>query len=158
MLLLNTTAAAASIQEQFSWRGYARQARAEGVASLVPLTLDEVLAGVTRVNNPELVSLITAVINAGSVKAAVGGGRALATRPDYTALLAQITVPALILVGIEDTVTPLELAEDLDQGIPQSALLVIDAASHLSFLEQPEEANQAIADWASQAVPANLPR
>ncbi|MGI8740625.1 MAG: alpha/beta fold hydrolase [Gammaproteobacteria bacterium] len=120
--------------------------------------MDEQLAGTTRLEDPHLVSYVTGSITDTSVNGGVGGGRALANRNDYTALLGRINVPALILVGAEDTVTPIPAAEALDTGIPRSELVILDGVSHLSFLEDPETANDVIADWASQAVPSTQPQ
>lgn len=155
MLLINTTAAAPTIVGQSLWRGFAEQAEAEGVKSLVPELLDEMLSGTSRANDKELVETMTEVIEQASVEGAVGGGNALADREDYSDLLARIEVPVLILVGREDTVTPVMLAEKLEQGIPNSHLVVIDDASHVSVIEKPDEANEAIRSWSSQRLSAS---
>lgn len=155
MLLINTTAAAPTIVGQNLWRGFAEQAEAEGVKSLVPELLDEMLSGMSRANDKELVETMTEVIEQASVEGAVGGGNALADREDYSDLLARIEVPVLILVGREDTVTPVMLAEKLEQGIPNSHLVVIDDASHVSVIEKPDEANEAIRSWSSQRLSAS---
>lgn len=150
MLLINTTAAEAPIVEQNLWNGFAEQAEAEGVESIVPLLMDEMLAGSTRLNNQELVTYMENVVKQASQDAAIAGGSALAERSDYTELLGSIEVPAMILVGVEDTVTPVTLAQKLKQGIPGSELKIIDSASHAAVIEQPEQVNQAIAEWAGQ--------
>ncbi len=51
--------------------------------------------------------------------------------------LKNIKVPALIIWGREDTLTPLAYAERFAKGIPGSKLVVIDSAGHIPQVEQP---------------------
>ena len=66
-------------------------------------------------------------------------------RPDSTPLLATIKVPTLIIAGEEDTLIPMQDAENMAKAIKGSKLVKIPAAGHLSNLEQPEAFNQALA-------------
>lgn len=158
MVLIDTVAAAAPVQEQFLWRGYARQAEVNGVATFPPLLLDELLSGTTRQNNPRLVNHMSGIIKEASQDAAIAGGNALATRPDYTSMLSQITVPTFILFGVEDTVTPIPFAGVFKQSIPNSTLLLIQDASHAANIEKSQQANQALEQWASGEVPSPTPQ
>jgi pimeloyl-ACP methyl ester carboxylesterase len=63
---------------------------------------------------------------------------ALRDRPDSRPLLPEIRVPALVLVGEEDAVTPPALAESMNRAIPGSRLEVIPGAGHLVPLERPD--------------------
>jgi pimeloyl-ACP methyl ester carboxylesterase len=49
-----------------------------------------------------------------------------------------IHVPALIMVGADDVLTPLNYSEMLHQSIPDSLLTVVPAAGHYVVIEQPE--------------------
>ncbi len=51
--------------------------------------------------------------------------------------LKNIRVPALIIWGRDDTLTPLAYAERFAEGMPGSKLVVIDSAGHLPQVEQP---------------------
>ena len=68
----------------------------------------------------------------------------MAARPDSIPTLATITVPTLVLVGAEDTLTPRADAEAIVQGIPGSQLKVIPRAGHFAPFEQPEETATAL--------------
>ena len=63
---------------------------------------------------------------------------------------AKIDVPALILVGDEDRITPPDLSEELRELILQSHLQVIARAGHLANAEQPQAFNSAIESFLSQ--------
>ncbi|MFF7097079.1 alpha/beta fold hydrolase [Streptomyces rubradiris] len=71
--------------------------------------------------------------------------RGRAERPDYRALLTRVTVPALVLVGADDTYTPVADAEEMHAALPDSVLHVIKGAAHLPNLERPEEFNRHLA-------------
>jgi 3-oxoadipate enol-lactonase len=64
---------------------------------------------------------------------------ALAGRTDRVADLPAIRVPALVLVGEMDALTPLAFSQTLASGIPGAELAVIPGAGHLTALERPGE-------------------
>ncbi len=55
-----------------------------------------------------------------------------------------IHLPALIIAGREDQLTPPRYAEYLHAHLPRSRLVWIDGAGHAVHLERPREVNQAI--------------
>jgi pimeloyl-ACP methyl ester carboxylesterase len=72
---------------------------------------------------------------------------AIMGRPDYRPMLAEIRCPTLIVVGAEDTITPVKVAEEMARGIPSSRLEIIPDCGHLCTLEQPEAVNRLLAAW-----------
>jgi pimeloyl-ACP methyl ester carboxylesterase len=73
--------------------------------------------------------------------------RGMAARPDSRATLATINVPTLVIVGAEDTLTPVADAEAIRQGIAGSSSAVLPLAAHLAVLEQHEAAAEVIANF-----------
>jgi 3-oxoadipate enol-lactonase len=67
--------------------------------------------------------------------------RALAERKETCIKLQEIRVPALILVGIEDAITPPDAARFMHEKIQNSKLYIIGHAAHLSNMENPTEFN-----------------
>ena len=65
--------------------------------------------------------------------------------PVLAGLLPQITVPGTIISGRHDRVVPLANAEFLDQRLPSSRLVIIDAG-HFVWEEQPAEYAAAVLD------------
>ena len=63
---------------------------------------------------------------------------------DLTDRLKTITLPTLIIVGAQDMGTPLAASQAINQQIKGSELVVLDPASHLSNLEQPEAFTRAL--------------
>ena len=69
--------------------------------------------------------------------------KAMATRPDSSAVLPNIRVPTLVVVGEEDTITPPADSERMAKAIPNAQLVKIPRAAHLSNFERAEEFNRA---------------
>lgn len=65
--------------------------------------------------------------------------------------LAELTLPALAVVGEHDRLTPVSYHEFLAAELPDCALAVVDGAAHLAMLEQPDGFNAAL-----ETVPARL--
>lgn len=63
--------------------------------------------------------------------------RAMAVRPDRTAVLAGLDGPALVLVGADDEVTPVPAAEHMAAALPDVELVVVPRCGHLSTVEDP---------------------
>ena len=63
---------------------------------------------------------------------------------DLTDRLGAITCPVQVIVGDKDVGTPVAMAEAIHRAIPNSELVIIPDASHLSNLEQPAAFNAAL--------------
>ena len=72
---------------------------------------------------------------------------------DIAEAVAGIRVPALILCGADDKMTPPALSEYLRDHIPGAGLALIPGAGHFVMLENPEAFNAALADFVN-ALPA----
>ncbi|MCX5055622.1 alpha/beta hydrolase [Streptomyces sp. NBC_00201] len=84
------------------------------------------------------------MMTATSPQGAAAALRARAARPDYRELLTTVTVPALVVVGSDDTFTPVSDAEAMHAALPDSTLHVIEATAHMPNLERPKEFNEAL--------------
>jgi 3-oxoadipate enol-lactonase len=71
-------------------------------------------------------------------------------RPDSFASLKQISVPTLVVVGDEDTLTPPAEAQKMVDALPQSELVILPSTGHLANLEQPEAFNRAFHSFLSR--------
>jgi pimeloyl-ACP methyl ester carboxylesterase len=72
---------------------------------------------------------------------------ALRDRPDQTATLAAFGGPALVLMGEQDRPCPRERHVLMHRLMPQSRLVVIPGAGHLTPLERPAETLTALKEW-----------
>jgi pimeloyl-ACP methyl ester carboxylesterase len=65
-----------------------------------------------------------------------------------------VRVPALVLVGEHDRVTPPAAAVDLAGELPDGRFEMIPGAGHLAMMEQHEEFNRALSAFAHEVLPA----
>jgi len=72
---------------------------------------------------------------------------AAAKRMDLGEVARGLRVPALILCGSRDKLTPPALSERLNDLIPSSRLLVLEGAGHMLPLEAPERVNRQILEF-----------
>jgi pimeloyl-ACP methyl ester carboxylesterase len=70
-------------------------------------------------------------------------------RPDSAAVVSALRVPALVIVGEEDELTPVEESRKIADAIPGARLEIVPMAGHLSNLEQPERFNAALGEFLS---------
>ncbi len=155
MLLIDTNPMAASVVEQAEWPSFGAQAQKEGVPSIVSTVEPQMLTGTGRMGSPALAAEMADILAEGSVNGVVGGGFALAARPDFTTMLHAITVPTLVLVGVDDPIYSYEVSTMTHNAIPFSKLVVLPQAEHASIFEQPALANAAITQWATASrIPA----
>ncbi len=67
---------------------------------------------------------------------------------DLTQKAHKIRVPALIICGAEDKMTPPDLSRALAAGIGKATLEIIEGAGHMVMIEKPDEFNNALDTFA----------
>lgn len=102
----------------------------------------------TKRRRGEVLSRITDVVREGTPEAVAWMQRAMAARPDSHDVLEAADVPALVVVGDEDELTPRSEAERmvkaLGKGSAETGLVTIPAAGHLSAMEAPDDVTRAM--------------
>lgn len=76
--------------------------------------------------------------------------RAIMNRPDSRPDLPGISVPALLLCGAEDVLTPPDRLQEMAEAIPDADLVILGGAGHLTPLERPEAVTAALRAWLSR--------
>ena len=102
------------------------------------------LGKTTLEERPQIVEAVKEMAAGNDPRELIGALLAMAARTDTTGILEQIDLPTLVVVGAADTLTPLDLARELDARIEGSRLVMIPAAGHLPPLETPEEFGAAV--------------
>jgi pimeloyl-ACP methyl ester carboxylesterase len=77
--------------------------------------------------------------------------RAIATRPDSTALLGSITVPTLVIAGMQDAIVGPADVQAIADGISGARYAELDCG-HLSNLELPRPVNEQLAAFLTPAT------
>lgn len=91
----------------------------------------------TRTRAPRIVEELRRLADDVPDHALIGALAGMRERPDSTETLAGLAVPALLVVGEEDTVTPPAEMAALAQRMPRGELAVIPAAGHTPTVERP---------------------
>ncbi len=127
-------------------------------AVLASGTVDEVrpmsralLGETSRAERPELVGLLDSWIGDQPPAGVAWSQRAMAARPDRTAVLQGYGGPSAVVVGAQDEVTPLADAEHLTSTLRAGDPHVVPGAGHMSAFEQPAHVARVLAELAARA-------
>jgi pimeloyl-ACP methyl ester carboxylesterase len=122
----------------------ARVADARRMLAAPPGEFDPTLAGLFASDPPEDFVPLLAAIAAGVRPATLEQELTIMADADLSDLLPHIAVPTLLLWGDSDTRSPLSVARQFEEAIPDTELVVIEGAGHMSHLERPEQVNTAV--------------
>jgi 3-oxoadipate enol-lactonase len=152
LLLLDTKAGADTDAARAKRRDLIVAVERDGVGPLVPGLLEAQLGATTRAEQPALVARVATMLGRAPTSGVSGAAFAMMHRDDSTATLDTITVPTLVVVGDEDTLTPVNEAIAMASAIRGSRLVIVPGAGHVAPLEQPITVNAAIAEFLDVAV------
>lgn len=144
-LVLADTRATGDSAEGKAGRGRSiAQVQAEGVPALALALLPRLL---TDKAAPEVRERVRHIASEQPPAGVIAGLTAMRDRGDESPILAGITVPALVLVGSDDALTPPSEAKMMAEALPRGSLAVVENAGHLSNQEAPEAFNAALVGW-----------
>lgn len=127
--------------------------RAEGDAALVDAWLPPMVGPRGRADAPLMARLREMTLRAG-VATYTRQVEALLHRPDAMAVLPQIDCPTLVIVGRDDTWSPVAQHEEIAAAIGHAELRIVDDAGHMAPAEAPDAFNSILADWLTWPAPA----
>jgi 3-oxoadipate enol-lactonase len=145
-LILADTVCRYPPEAQAAWPERIRQIESTGLEPLVAPTLERWFTAPYRAAHPEVVARIGAIIRATPLAGYVGCCHAIAGL-DFTHRLRALNIPALVLVGDQDSGTPPAMARDLAATIPGARLEIIPGAAHLSNIEQADAFTRLLAEF-----------
>lgn len=93
---------------------------------------------------PAIVKEVRALVAEGTPAGVAAAQRGMARRPDSTPTLGTIACPALVVVGEEDSLTPVAEAEKMAKGIKGAKLVKVPGAGHLANVENGDAFNRAL--------------
>ncbi|HJU89864.1 MAG TPA: alpha/beta fold hydrolase, partial [Gemmatimonadaceae bacterium] len=152
LVLADTRAGADTDDGKAKRREMIELARTRGSSAVAQQMITGMVGKTTRDRRPETVDSVRAMMERANVDGVVGALEAMTERPDSTSTLSTIDVPALIIVGAEDVLTPPKEAATLASAIPRSTLEVIPRAGHVSNVERPAAFNYVVTDFLRRAV------
>lgn len=124
-----------------------------GTGILLEESLPMLVGKTTKQRRGMVLGRVRGLVQAAPPPAVAWAQRAMAARPDSFGTLRSLGVPALVVVGDEDELTPPSDAEAMAEAIPEAKLTVIEKAGHLSAIEQPEPFNRVVAEFVQSIRP-----
>jgi pimeloyl-ACP methyl ester carboxylesterase len=143
--LVDTKATADSDEARANRHQVADQVLAAGSTEALARAMVPTLLGTTsQEERPELVAQVKAWIEAADPVAVAWAQRAMAARPDSLADLASLAVPALVVWGVEDGMSPRAEQDLMVDAMRDARLVVVTGSGHLSTVEAPEQVADAL--------------
>lgn len=147
-LALCDTRAGADTPEQHAARAaLAEKVLREGSPAAAEANLPKLLGRTTHQERPQVVAAVRAMIESNPPRGIANALYGLAARADSSATLREVRVPALVVCGEEDVLTPPAESRALQAGLAHSRLRLIPRAGHLSNLEDPAAFNAALLEF-----------
>jgi pimeloyl-ACP methyl ester carboxylesterase len=113
--------------------------------------LPNLLGATTRESRPDVVDAVRRWIGAQPASGVAWAQRAMAARPDSTADLAAFGRPVLVVVGEQDTISPMADAQAIAAaaraGGARVTVVEIPEAGHLTAVEDPQAVTHALQAW-----------
>ena len=150
LLLIDTRAEADTPEGREGRQKMIDAVRAKGSPAAAEGMMPKMLAPETPAKMPEVARELRTIMESQPPRTIENALVALRDRSDYCKDLPSIAVPTLILVGEYDAITPPAMAETLNKNIPNSKLVVITNAGHMTPMEQPEQVNRAVRDFVAK--------
>jgi pimeloyl-ACP methyl ester carboxylesterase len=120
--------------------------RANGPVAFGESMLGKLLAAPAK-DSPVVVEFVRKIATRQTEPAVIAALYALRDRPDATPGLDAVSVPTLVIVGVHDAVTPPAAAAKIAATLPNSELVQIPDAGHLSNIENPDAFNSAVIEF-----------
>jgi 3-oxoadipate enol-lactonase len=147
MILTSTRSGPDSAEGKANRDTAIKNVRDRNVDFIADSLLPKLISPVTLTSKPDLLHIIREIMLETSINGVTGALQGMRDRPDSTPLLTQIKCPVLIIHGANDQLISIHEAENMNQQISNSRLVIIPNAGHLPNMEQPEIYNQAIRDF-----------
>lgn len=153
VVLAATTAAPATEQDAQQRRAVADQLERDGMFD-VTLEMLGKLFGPDAKRDPDVLEPVISMMLRSSPAGAAAALRGRAERPDYSSLLADLHVPALVIAGDHDGYADESVVAQLVGALPEPEVLRMTGIGHMPNLEAPDAFNAAVAEFASRVFAA----
>jgi pimeloyl-ACP methyl ester carboxylesterase len=150
VVLVDTRAGADSLEGRGNRRSMLALLEREGPAGISRDMLPKLLGVTTHSERAHVEAMVRRLIIQQPAAAIRGAVQRMMERPDSTPVVQAISVPLLIVVGSEDTLTPVEESRRMQAAQPNAELVVMPRTGHLPNLEDPDAFNATISGFLSR--------
>jgi pimeloyl-ACP methyl ester carboxylesterase len=125
-------------------------AQSSGSRAIIDQMMPNLVGRDTAASRPEVAEELRTIASAQTPAAVIGALKALRDRPDARPGLSAISVPTLVIVGEQDTLTPPAKSEEIARGVSGAKLVTVSGAGHVANMEAPDKFNSAVLDFLKQ--------
>ncbi len=147
LVLMDTKASADTDEGRAARLKNAEDILQNGPEWAIEQLMPKLLGPVTMNSRLDVVEQAKATMRQASAAGISAFQRGMAERPDSAATLAEIDVPALVLGGEDDALSPVSDLERLAHGIPGAELKIVGKAGHYASFEQPDEVGRLVREF-----------
>ncbi len=147
LVLANTRAGADSPEARANRRNMLALVDREGPSGVAREMMPKLLGATTKETNPSIEANVRRLIKQQSPVAVRSAIHRMMHRIDSTPLLAQVSVPSLVITGAEDEMIPVDESRRMAAAITGATLVIIPGAGHLANMEQPDAFNNALSTF-----------
>ncbi len=147
--LLDTQAASDSAEAAARRRGFIEQTSIGRFHGIHPTLLPH-LVHPSRIADESITQPLLEMASEIGGDGFVREQQAILGRADSRPLLVDIEMPAVVIVGRQDLVTPLPRAQEMATDIANARLEVIEDCGHMTPLEKPAEISAVLRKWLTQ--------
>jgi 3-oxoadipate enol-lactonase len=147
LILCDTRAIADSAEAAAGRLKTAEKVLAEGSAVAADALLPKLFAPATYQQRPQIVEATRQVILRTKPDGIAAALRGMAQRPDVSSQLGRIDMPALLVCGQHDGISPPDEMRGIAAQMPNARFVEISDAGHMAPLEQPDAVIRAIREF-----------
>ncbi len=152
VVLCDTKAQADTPEAARGRRQMAQAILRQGMAPLDAAMREKLWADRSATRHEEDVEAVHQVIRNTDPRGAAAALLGMAQRSDATELLPAIQLPALVVCGQHDMLSPPEQMEQMARAIPGARFALVPEAGHMAPLENPREVNAHLGRFLATAV------
>jgi 3-oxoadipate enol-lactonase len=147
LVLANTRAGADSPEARANRRNMLAIVDREGPSGVAREMMPKLIGKTTKDTNSSIEANVRRLIKQQSPVAIRSAIHRMMHRPDSTPLLAQVSVPTLVITGEEDEMIPVDESRKMADAIAGAKLVIVPRAGHVANMEQPEAFNNALSNF-----------
>lgn len=148
LVMTNTTAEAPDLRTKLTAKLLTVMLRIPAIDSMVnTMLLSMQLSERTRTEHPEIGRTYAARFRSYKRKPFIQAVNSVLVRRDaFFDKLGEVTTPALVLSGADDTILPTSMSRRIADRMPNAEAIEIESAAHLVPVERPEQTNSLMLD------------
>jgi pimeloyl-ACP methyl ester carboxylesterase len=147
MILANTRATADTEDGKRGRDAMIELVGREGPGAVATQMMPKLLGDTSKRERPQLEAHVRGLIERNRAEGIAGAIRAMKDRADTSGLLPRVSLPTLVIAGVEDTLIPVAESEAMAGQLPRAQFVRLQKAGHLSSVESPKDFSEALHNW-----------